>query len=172
MSVLELLGLKRSPAVRHAPPSTTLAHIVERLEHLPAERARFVASLAVVLARVASADLEVSSDEQERMRLILQELGDLPEEQARLVADLATERRQLQRAEYLAARELRDLTDEAGRLRVLDCVLAVCAADDSITLREEHEVRQVSSELGLTLEQFTAARARFADKREVLRGLP
>ena len=173
MAILDLLGLKSSSEEpRSSGVSAALAHILDRLEHLPDERAHYVASLALVLARVASADLEVSSEEQKRMRAILRDLGELPDDQARIVSELATQRRQLRRAEYVATRELRALTDEAGRLRVLDCVLAVSAADDSITLREEQEVRQVASELGLTHEQFTAARSRFADKREVLRGLP
>jgi hypothetical protein len=48
----------------------------------------------------------------------------------------------------------------------------VCAADDSISLVEEEEVRQVASELGFSHREYTEARAAFRDKREVLRGLP
>jgi uncharacterized tellurite resistance protein B-like protein len=74
--------------------------------------------------------------------------------------------------EYLATRELKRLATEEERRRLLHCLFAVCAADDSISLEEEQEVRQVASELGFELKDFTEARSAFRDQREVLRGLP
>jgi hypothetical protein len=47
----------------------------------------------------------------------------------------------------------------------------VCAADESISVVEEEEVRQIASELGATHEEYVTARAEFREKREVLRGL-
>ncbi|HSN53872.1 MAG TPA: TerB family tellurite resistance protein, partial [Candidatus Sulfomarinibacteraceae bacterium] len=60
---------------------------------------------------------------------------------------------------------------EGDRERLLHCLFAVTAADDSISLVEEEEIRQVANELGVEHAQFTEIRAAFRDKREVLRGL-
>ncbi len=54
---------------------------------------------------------------------------------------------------------------------MLRCLFAVTAADDSISLAEEEELRQVASELGLELADYTSIRSEFRDQREVLRGL-
>jgi uncharacterized tellurite resistance protein B-like protein len=72
--------------------------------------------------------------------------------------------------DYLATREFSDIASPDDKLRLLHCLFAVCAADDSISLVEEEEVRQVASELGLEHADFVAARSAFRDKREVLRG--
>jgi uncharacterized tellurite resistance protein B-like protein len=72
---------------------------------------------------------------------------------------------------YLATREFRKISDEGQRERLLDCLFAVSAADGSISLAEEEEVRQVATELGLDHRQYVAARAAYREHREVLRGL-
>ena len=45
----------------------TVRRIGARLDGLPRERRRFVAAFAYVLARVARADLDISSEESEKM---------------------------------------------------------------------------------------------------------
>jgi uncharacterized tellurite resistance protein B-like protein len=74
--------------------------------------------------------------------------------------------------DYLATREFRKIATRQNREQLLQCLFAVCAADDSISVREEEEVRQVANELGLTHSEYLAARSTFSEKREVLRGLP
>lgn len=173
MSLLELLGLKdRGPGPVTADPS--LGAVADRLTGLPRDRALRVAAFAAVLVRAARADLRVSPEENARMVAIVTELGGLSEEDARLVVEMAANDALARGAsrEYLATRELRRLATAEERRRLLHCLFAVCAADDSITLEEEREVRQVASELGFELEDFTKARSAFREQREVLRGLP
>jgi uncharacterized tellurite resistance protein B-like protein len=173
-TILERLGLVDSDSVP-ATPAAALAvdKIASRLEHLPADRARFVVAFAMVLARVARADLEVSTDERHRIVEILKRRADLPKEQADTVVELVVHHNELGGVsdEYIATRELKKLASNRDREWLLRCLFALCAADDSITVVEEEEVRQIVSELGFTHREYTEARAAFRDYREVLRGI-
>jgi tellurite resistance protein len=129
---------------------------------------------AMVLARAARADLEVNDDERWVMVQILREHAGLPAEQAELSVEMVAHRNQLfgVTEDFLATRQFREIATDEHRECMLRCLFAVCAADDSISLVEEEEVRQIASELGLTHEQYVEARQAFREKREVLRGLP
>lgn len=176
MSLLEWLGLRpasgepeRGGAAPGSPPA--MAAVEARLTSLPAERARHVAALAVVLARAARADLDVSREETSRMEQLVESVVGLDLELARLVTEVAVSGALGGADEYLAARELRRSAPSDERLRILDALFAVAAADDSVSLAEEEEIRSVAREMGLTHEEYVAARSKVRDQREVLRGL-
>ncbi|MFV2071483.1 MAG: TerB family tellurite resistance protein [Thermoanaerobaculales bacterium] len=151
-----------------------MSDIKQRLQSLPTERAQWIAAFAMVLARAARADLDISSDEIRVMEEVVREYGELPPDQAALVVEMASHRNQLLGVteDYLATREFNRVARDGDRERILHCLFAVCAADDTISVVEEEEVRQVASELGLAHEQYVSARAAFRDKRAVLRGMP
>ena len=67
----------------------TVRRIVGRLNALPPERARLVASAAYILARAAHADLDISDEEALLIEQQLQERGMLDEPTAVLVAEMA-----------------------------------------------------------------------------------
>jgi uncharacterized tellurite resistance protein B-like protein len=171
--ILDALGVA-APGDRVAaaiPPAVQA--VADRLDGLEPDRARLVAALAMVLARVARADMAASERERALIATILQEHGELSADQADLVTELVTHRGQLfgSSEAYLATREFKRLATARELDCILRCLFAVSAADDSIALVEEEEVRQVASELGFTHEQFVAARSAFREQREVLRGL-
>jgi uncharacterized tellurite resistance protein B-like protein len=153
--------------------SEAVRDIVSRLEAESEDRAYWIAAFSMVLSRAARADLEISSEELGKMKEIVRDYGVLPEETASLVVEMAAQHNQLLGVteEYLATREFRRLAQDGDRERLLHCLFAVCAADDSISVVEEEEVRQVANELGLEHGHYTAARSAFREKREVLRGL-
>jgi uncharacterized tellurite resistance protein B-like protein len=160
------------PAARIS-ESTAVQDIAHRLADLGPERAQWIASFAMVLARAARADLDISQDELDAMRKIVHEVGELPEDQAVLVAEMAAHRNELLGVteDYLSTREFKRVAGEGDAERLLHCLFAVTAADDSISLVEEEEVRQVANELGVDPAEFTSIRATYREKREVLRGL-
>ncbi len=170
MSILERLGLKKLQ--KDASQSgDKLVAIAERLEGIEPDRARLLAAFATVLVRSARADLHVSEEESARMVEIVRSFGEISENDAALVVELATElgTRHGGTQEYIATRELKLLCGPEERERLLRCFFAVCAADDSISLLEEEEVRQMATELGFEHAEYTRARATFRDQREVLR---
>jgi uncharacterized tellurite resistance protein B-like protein len=172
-SLRRLLGVDGPRAATPPAPAGPVGAIVAALRDLPAERARFVAAFAMVLARGARSDLRVSEDEARVMTEVVAEVGGLELPQAALVVAMATHASELAgaSADYVATRELAAVATPDERRRVVECLFAVAAADDSVTLVEEEEIRQVASELGLDHRAYTAARARVRDQREVLRSL-
>ena len=173
MSILKLLGFAKDEAPSATGATETVRKIVRELDRLPAERARFLAAFAYLLSRVANADLEISAAETAAMERIVSELGGLPEEQAVLVVEIAkTQNRLFGGTEnFLVAREFKEIASPEERSHLLDCLTAVSAADESVSSAEESVIRQITSELGFTPQDFVTALARVRDKRAVLRGL-
>ncbi len=175
MSILDLLGFGRSSDSKSADAGSTetVRRIVQKLDALEPERARYVASFAYILSRVANADLEISDEETREMEKILVDLGHLPEDQAILAVQIAkTQSRLFGGTEnFLVTREFKELASLEQRHELLHCLFAVSAADDSISSAEEAAVKQIASELGFTHQQFAEVRSQYNEKREVLRGL-
>src|SRR5919112_160973 len=76
-------------AAAAAGDTKTVRRIVARLERMPAEQARLVASAAYTLARAAHADLEISDDETSVIEQELQAHGAIDEATAVLVTEMA-----------------------------------------------------------------------------------
>ena len=103
----------------------------------------------------------------------MRDVGGVPADQAVLVVEIAKAQTRLfgHVENFQVSRELRDMTDEAERRRLLDCLFAVSAAEDGISAEEEAQVRQIASELGFSHSEYVAARSAWSAHRTVLRGL-
>lgn len=153
--------------------TATVQRIAKELESLDPARARYLAAFAYVLGRVAYADARISDEETDKMRDIVQVLGRLPASQAALVVEIAKHQVRLfgGTENFLVTREFRDIATREQRLELLECVFAVSAADDSITTVEDSQARQISRELGLSHDEYVAARSAYLDQLEVLKDL-
>jgi uncharacterized tellurite resistance protein B-like protein len=167
----KLLGLGSEASTAATGETDSVRRIARELAKLPPERARFLAAFAYVLGRVADADLDISEAESRAMERIIERFGGVPEEQAVLVVEIAKSQNRLFGGTegYLVTRELREISTPEQRDRVLDSLFEVSAADDSISATEENLIWQIASELGLTRSEYTAIRARWSEKRAVLR---
>ena len=175
MSILEMLGLTgradTASGGSTAPEADAVRRIVHELEAIPEERARYLAGFAYLLGRAAHADSHISDEETRKMQEIVQVLGHLPEAQAVLVVEIAKNQVRLfgGTEDFLVTRQFRELSDKAQCMELLECVFAVSAADESITVAEEGQARLISRELGLTHQEFMAARAAFTEHIEALK---
>ena len=175
MSILEFLGLAANPAATAGgagtPEVDAVRHIVGELEALPEESARYLAGFACILGRAAHADSHISAAETRKMEEIVRVLGGLPEAQAVLVVEIAKNQVRLFGGtdDFLVTRQFRARSSKAQRMELLECVFAVSAADESITVAEEGQARQISRELGLTHQDFVAARAAFVEHVEAVK---
>jgi uncharacterized tellurite resistance protein B-like protein len=169
MSILDFLGLGAKGSGDKAParPATAMEQVVQRLKGLPTKEAEWTAAFAMVIARAARADFEISPEEASAIERLLEQYGGLDPEQASLVAEMVTKRNLLLGAgdDYLATREFRRIAREGGQEKVLHCLFAVSAADDTISLVEEEEISRVAQELGIEDDKLTAIRAKFLEKR-------
>ncbi len=146
--------------------TATVRRIVARLEEMPAERARLVASAAYTLARAAHADLEISAQETEVMERELQAHGALDEPTAVLVAEMAKlQARTVGGTEdYVVTREFTSLASEDERMDVLRACFAVGAASGTISAEESATLNQIASELKLDTDVISSIRAEFHER--------
>ena len=173
----QLFGLDEAVAPAAAPSAAetaTVRKIVEALDRMEPERARYVASFAYILGRVAHADLDISVEETRAMERVMVERGGLPEDQAILVVQIAKSQNLLfgSTENYLVTREFGRLADRDGKLALLGCLFAVSAADKSVSTVEDNEIRKITEELKLDHHDFIAVRSEFRDYLSVLKKKP
>jgi uncharacterized tellurite resistance protein B-like protein len=167
--VLKWLGIDQprdEPAV--------LDTIASALDHLDPRRARYLSTFAYLLGRVALADHAVTDDERDLMlRLVAQE-GSLAKEEAAAVVRLAVDefRRLGGTHNLIVAREFAALASAEERIALLRCLFAVSAADESVLVREDNEIRQISRELKIEHADFIRARAEVRTHLAVLNRQP
>lgn len=175
MSILDLLGFARSSASKSTDDGSTetVRRIVQKLDALEPERARYIASFAYILSRVAHADLDISEEETLAMERILVDLGHLPKDQSILAVQIAKTQSKLfgGTENFLVTREFKELASREQCHQLLHCLFAVSAADASISSAEEATVKQIASELNFTHQQFAEVRSQYNEQREVLRGV-
>ena len=175
MSVLKFLGLEQKDAAASAAAETdTVRRITDALDRLDPDRARYIAAFAYILSRVSHADLNISPEETRAMEQILVERGGLPEAQAILVVQMAKTQSLLfgGTENFLVTREFNKIATREQKVALLDCLFAVSSSDESISVTEDNEIRQITSELRLDHADFIAARSRYRQHLAVLKEPP
>ncbi len=169
----KILGIQGSSGDTPKSPRAVQA-IAGRLEELPAQEARYLAAVAYVLARAAYADLEVSEEEKRAMVGIVRDQMDLGGTNAELVVELAAAQASTLGGtqDFVVTKLLGELATPQQRTQILDCVLSVAAADDLIVAQEEHEIRRIAKQMGISDKDFLKALSRYRDKRSVLKDWP
>lgn len=154
-----------------AADSDTVRRIASQLERLDPDQARFLASFAYVLARIAHADLEIDAEETAEMERAVREIAHLSEAEAALVVQIA----QSQAVnlggtqDYLVTRQFRQISSREQRGELLQCLYAVAAADGTIASEESAEIVKIGEELGFTRAEANSLRGAYRDKLSVLR---
>jgi uncharacterized tellurite resistance protein B-like protein len=167
--VLRWLGLEQ-------PPDTpgVVDTVASVLGHLDARRARYLAAFAYLLGRVADADHAISAEERELMLRLVAKEGSLSPAETEAVVTLALDefRRFGGTHNLIVAREFAAVATFEERLGLLRCLFAVSAADESVIVSEDNEIRRISRELKIEHSDFIQARAEVRDHLAVLRPRP
>ncbi len=173
MSLLRFLGLGGTGTRRDAEPES-LIEIERSLDALPPEEARLVAAFAYLLARIAGADLRTDASERISMAERLATFGGVGSEQAKLLADTAVEAEALHGSsdDHLVARAFRDMTSDEERRRLLRCLYAVAAADETITTAEDNEIFDVATAIGVDRTDVIAIRSEWKQYLGSMKALP
>ena len=122
MSLRELFGLAPGPKpASNIAETHTVRKVVEALDKLEPEKARFIAAFGYILGRVANADSHISPEETRAMDRIIGEYGQLPEEQALIVTQTAKMHNQLFGAteNFLVTREFSRIATREQKLALL-----------------------------------------------------
>jgi len=177
MSLLRYLGLDSGTSEALKTPTTseadTMRRIAAKLDMLPEDRANHIAAFAYILGRIAHADSVFSEAETSKMQEIVQDLGHLPEAQAVLVVEIAKNQVRLfgGTENFLVTRRFKETTSQQQRTELLDCIFAVSASDESISVLEESQAGQIAKELGLSHNDFVNARLTYREHLETLKQL-
>jgi len=173
MSIFKFLGLTKEQLDRgsRTAETETVRKIVQKLENLPEDQARYIAAFAYLLSRAARADMEISAQETAVIERIVMKEGGLSEDLAIIVVQMAKIQNQLFGAteDYLVTREFERMATQEQKLALLECLFAVTAADENITSAEDNVVRQISSELRLPHSDYIAARLGFREHLAVIK---
>ena len=141
----------------------TVRRIVGRLEAMPPERARLVASAAYILARAAHADLDITDAETQLIEQQLQERGMLDEPTAVLVAEMARLQARTvgDTEDYVVTREFKAITTLDQRKAMLRACFAIGAENGIITAEEASVINQIARELDLDQDTVNEVRAEY-----------
>lgn len=176
MSIWRFLGFQKGNSAkadgsRTGEEAETIRKITRALEALPPDRARFIATFAFILSRVAHADLEISDDETREMEDIVKQIGSVPEGQAVLVVQIAKTQSLLfgGTENYLVTREFNKSASRDDKLKLLECLFAVSSSDEGISTAEDSEIRQITREILLEHTDFIAVRSVYREHLNVLK---
>jgi uncharacterized tellurite resistance protein B-like protein len=171
MSILQLIKRNVNSGSTASTETETVRKIAQALDQLEPERAKYIASFAYLLGRVARADMSISPEETQMMERIIMQRSGMPEEQAILVVQIAKTQNVLfgGTENYLVSREFKSMSSVEERMVLLDCLFAVAAADRSIATIEDNEISQIADELRIEHKDFISVRLKYRDYLAVLK---
>ena len=151
--------LGASPIAPEAEPAP-LRELVNALDRLEPSRAQYLARFAYLLGRVARADDQISAEETRAMETLVMEHGGLSADQAMLVVSLAKTSSLMfgLTADFAVTQEFTDAATYDERLALAQCLFAVAASDERISIAEEAEVHRITNHLRIEGPHLTAMR--------------
>ena len=167
MSLLRFLGLGGGATARRDDrESDTVHRIASQLERLEPDQAKYLATFAYVLARIAHADLDIHASETAEMERVVIGIAGLSEAEAALVVQIAqSQARNLGGTQdYVVTRQFRQISTREQRGELLQCLYAVAAADGTIRSAESAEIVKIAEELGFTRAEATSLRGQYREK--------
>ena len=146
--------------------TATVRRIASELDRLPLQTAKYLAAFAYVLARVAHADLDIDAAETLEMERIATSVASLSGAEAALVVQIAKSQARLlgETENYVVTREFRNISTREQRGKLLQCLFAVAAADDTISGVESAEIAAIGEELGFNRAEINGLRGAYRDK--------
>jgi uncharacterized tellurite resistance protein B-like protein len=166
-------GEPATPEPGSAAETATVRRIVARLEALPPEEARYLASFAYVMSRAANADMDISDDETRVMEQFVVDDGHLDESQAILVVEMAKLQARTQGGteDYVVTREFREISTPEQRRTLIRCCFAIEAADGTITAEEASTTNEIARELDVDAHELNAIRDEFHEQLSAVQAL-
>jgi uncharacterized tellurite resistance protein B-like protein len=127
---------------------------------LPEPTVRMLSLAGGLMARIAFVDRAVTEKEFEGIAAAMEKNFDLEREPAAFVAQVAVSTVSKDLDYYRLSREFFESTKEAERVRFLDALFTVAAADGLVSHQEMEEIRTIATVLKLTHKQFIDAKLR------------
>ncbi len=167
-----MLFKKRSrPAAVPAAPESLEAVVRQELGAADAETTAIVTAIAGLLASVAYADRQVTAEEEALLKRELARIQGLDERGVsaiyRALSEHIVQISTTERPRY--TRILKEHADRDLRYQVLQILVDLAAADDTISHNEVTVLRTITTALGLTQNDYNELQAQHRDKLGSLR---
>jgi tellurite resistance protein len=162
----ELAARPAPVAADPAGDTATVRRIVAKLEAMPPEQARLLASAAYTLARAANADLDITDEETATIERELQAGGTIDEATAVLVTEMAKLQAKTVGGpeDFSVTREFKALASDEQKLNMIRACFAIGAASGSISAEETAIVNEIAAELDIDVATLNAIRADFHEQ--------
>ena len=153
--------------------TATVRRIVAKLEAMPPEQARLLASAAYTLARAANADLDISDEETAAIERELQSSEAIDEATAVLVTEMAKLQAKTVGGteDYVVTRELKSLATPDQKANILRAAFQIAAASGSISAEESSEVNEIARELDIERPDLNRVRDEFHEQLSAVQAL-
>lgn len=173
---IKFLGIQETTeSLSEDPASETesVRKILQSLDELDSDKARYLALFASILSRVAHADLDISATETRAMEEIVMKLGGLDPKQTLLVIEIAKNQNRLLGGveNYLITREFAKVASSEQCFELMEALFAVAVAEEGISSEENQEILKISEEIGLSRQDFLAVRSQFKKDLNALKGI-
>ncbi len=148
-----------------------LAEIVERyLAEADDATRRIVIAVAGLLARVAYADGDYSSEEEDALRQELSRVHGLSTEGVDAICGLLADDigQVALMGDHDWTRDLRELADRTLRLEILEVLVELAVADQVLTHSETVQLRRITKGMNLTQDDYNAIQEKHRDKLSTL----
>lgn len=152
--------LRLESSVTSADTHDALRGLLEALDRLEPERARYLARFAYLLGRVAHADQHVSAEETALMEQLVAREGNIPQDQALIVVGLAKSSSLLFGGsdDFIVARDFAAAAAYEQRVALVRCLFAISAVENDISIAEEREIQRIARELKVERDDILAMR--------------
>lgn len=164
----QLLGIASNDEKNNG---TLLNSLEKHLAKLSEEKIHFLTGLSGLMGRVAYSDFDLSVDELNRAGGILTEFGGIDAAEARIVVELikecVVELGGIEDHRY--SRLINDFSDRETKVKIIDCLFRIAAADNIVSSEEDHVIGLVARELLIDREEFIRIRTKFSELRSVLK---
>ena len=159
MGLLSWLGLKRGDGYPNL--DALMGDLRKALPHDESVLLRYIATVVVLLGKVAWADGQVTAKEEERLRALLAHIEGLGPPGVEAVCEaLHGKIPSFSGNEMdLVYSELRAICDGGERRQIMSLLLSIAAVDGRLTEAELAELSTISEELGVSLEDVVEAPA-------------
>jgi uncharacterized tellurite resistance protein B-like protein len=143
----------------------------ERLPHLDDAELKKITGFAGLLGKVAYADMEISSEELDKIRRVLTNVLKLETRHvASLIVLLSEHRAQLFSVEdHFYGRMINEVCSREQKRLLLEALFSLAAADESISNQEDAAIWTITKSLRLSHGDFIAVRKRFREHLDLLK---
>jgi uncharacterized tellurite resistance protein B-like protein len=151
-----------TPPEREQVSDQLLRLVREQLHEADAETVEIVTATAGLLACVAYADRQLHDAERAHARVLLGRVHGLTPEGIEAICQLLEKHLQELAVvnPHAYTRVLREQTEVAMRLEVLDVLLELALADEELSFNETQLLRRLTGALGLEQQDYNAAQAK------------